>query len=276
MIDPAGIQRSEVACALTFTVTEPAEFALGIGVGLRPGRTVDDELSVTGNDQVIGVRVVLGPDGNRRHLFSAPPGQLQVSYQAMVTDRPGEPEKPTEWELLTALLPSRYCPADRMTGFAQYEFGRYPDPDEKVQAICDYVFEHLQYTPGASGPTTDAADTLLDGRGVCRDYAHLVAALCRAVDVPARVAGVYAPGLSPMDFHAVVETASGGPWRVWDATRLAPRSSLIRVSTGRDAADTAFATVLSGHADLDQMQIMAIVIDRDLPTDDHRSPVHLL
>ncbi|MBV1856625.1 transglutaminase family protein [Catellatospora sp. NEAU-YM18] len=270
------VRRSEVACALTFTVAERAEFALGVGVGLRPGRTVDDELSVVGNDQVVDVRVVLGPDGNRRHLFAAAPGELSISYWAVVADRPGESERPTEWELLTALLPSRYCPADRMTGFAQRKFGGYADPERRVQAICDYVFEHLQYTPTASGPTTDAADTLLDGRGVCRDYAHLVATLCRAVEVPARVVGVYAPGLSPMDFHAVVETATGGEWQVWDATRLAPRSSLVRVSTGRDAADTAFATILSGHADLDRMEITAIVLDGDLPADDHRSPVRLL
>jgi hypothetical protein len=79
-----------------------------------------------------------------------------------------------------------------------------------------------------------------------------------------------------MDFHAVVETAIDGRWQVWDATRLAPRPSLIRVSTGRDAADTAFATVLTGLADLDQMQIMAIILDEDLPHDDHMSPVHLL
>ncbi|MBB5867285.1 transglutaminase-like putative cysteine protease [Allocatelliglobosispora scoriae] len=276
MTSPATTRRSEVACALTFTVVEPAEFALALGVALRPGRTVDDELSVARDGQVLDVRVILGPDGNRRHLFSSAPGRLSISYRAAVADRRGEPERPTEWELLTALLPSRYCPADRMTGFAQRAFGGHADPEQRVRAICDYVFEHLQYTPEASGPTTDAADTLLDGRGVCRDYAHLVATLCRAVDIPARVAGVYAPGLSPMDFHAVVETAVDGVWQVRDATRLAPRSSLIRVSTGRDAADTAFATVLSGQADLDLMETMAIVLDEDLPADDHQSPVHLL
>lgn len=276
MTYPVGVRRTEVGCALTFTVVEPAEFALGVAVGLRPGRTVEDELSVVGSGQVVDVRVILGPDGNRRHLFWAAPGELSVSYRAVVADRAGEPERPTEWEVLTALLPSRYCPVDRMTGFAQRQFGGHADPAQRVQAICDYVFEHLQYTPAASGPTTDAADTLLDGRGVCRDYAHLVAALCRAVEVPARVVGVYAPGLSPMDFHAVVETATGGQWQVWDATRLAPRSSLIRVSTGRDAADTAFATVLSGRADLDRMEITAVVLDGRLPADDHRSPVRLL
>ena len=79
-----------------------------------------------------------------------------------------------------------------------------------------------------------------------------------------------------INFWSGARLAIGGEWRVWDATRLAPRSSLIRVSTGRDAADTAFATVLSGHADLDRMEIMAVVLDGDLPADDHRFPVHLL
>jgi transglutaminase-like putative cysteine protease len=130
------------------------------------------------------------------------------------------------------------------------------------------------YDGTASGPTTDAIDTLLAGRGVCRDYAHLTAVLCRAVGVPARVAAVYAPGLDPMDFHLVVETALADEWLVWDATRLAPRQSLIRVATGRDAADVAFGTVLSGTAELVDMAITAVA-DGDLPTDDHEALVRL-
>jgi len=127
---------------------------------------------------------------------------------------------------------------------------------------------------GASDATTDAIDTLLTGTGVCRDYAHLVAMLCRAVEVPARVAAVYAPGLSPMDFHLVVETEIDGLWRVWDATRLAPRTALVRIATGRDAADVAFATVISGRALFTGMEITAVV-DGDLPVDDHNEPVFL-
>jgi transglutaminase-like putative cysteine protease len=109
---------------------------------------------------------------------------------------------------------------------------------------------------------------------VCRDYAHLTAMLCRALDIPARVAAVYAPGLFPMDFHLVVETAVDGRWRVWDATRLAPRPSLIRIATGRDAADTALATTLSGFLTVSELQITAVAA-HDLVLDDHRSPVTL-
>jgi hypothetical protein len=85
---------------------------------------------------------------------------------------------------------------------------------------------------------------------------------------------VYAPGLSPMDFHLVVETAIDGHWRVWDATRLAPRQSLIRIATGRDAADTALATTLSGALTVTGMQITAVA-PGDLPTDDHAGLVTL-
>jgi transglutaminase-like putative cysteine protease len=136
------------------------------------------------------------------------------------------------------------------------------------------VWQRIGYESGASGPSSDAVETLLAGRGVCRDFAHLVVALCRAVEVPARVAAVYAPGLSPMDFHVVAETAIDGLWWSWDATRLAPRQSLVRIATGRDAADIAFATVLSGLADLSSVEIIAMT-DTDLPLDDHEQRVAL-
>jgi transglutaminase-like putative cysteine protease len=142
-----------------------------------------------------------------------------------------------------------------------------------VRAICDHVASYLAYEPGMSDSLTDAADTLLASRGAGRDFAHLVVACCRAVEVPARVAAVYAPGLSPMDFHLVVETALPG-WSVWDATRLAPRGTLVRIATGRDAADTEFATILSGRAELTDAKITAVAGDH-LPTDDHRTLVPL-
>ena len=109
--------------------------------------------------------------------------------------------------------------------------------------------------------------TLLRRQGVCRDYAHLVVALLRALDVPARVAAVYAPGLQPMDFHAVAEAAVDGCWRVADATLLAPRSSLVRIAAGRDAADTAFLSVYGGAATLLGTAVTA-VLDGELPADD--------
>lgn len=125
----------------------------------------------------------------------------------------------------------------------------------------------LHYMPGSSGPTDGAVDTMLHRQGVCRDYAHLVIALLRALDVPARLAAVYAPGLDPMDFHAVAEVAVDGTWRVADATLLAPRSSLVRICTGRDAANTAFLSTYGGQADLLEYEVTA-TIDGRLPDDD--------
>ncbi|WBB99074.1 MULTISPECIES: transglutaminase family protein [unclassified Solwaraspora] len=161
-----------------------------------------------------------------------------------------------------------------MTGFAAARFAGYPDSVDSLRAICDYVHSRTSYTAGASGPGTDAAETLLSGVGVCRDYAHLTVALCRAVDIPARVVAVYAPGLAPMDFHLVAEAAVGDRWYVWDATRLAPRPSMVRIATGRDAADVAFATALDGVSELTGMSVLAVA-PGDLPVDEHEALVAL-
>jgi transglutaminase-like putative cysteine protease len=199
---------------------------------------------------------------------------LIVRYSAAVTTADVAATVSPE-DRFEALLPSRYCPSDRLVGFATDRFGALAGgaPADPA-AIRDYVYRHLSYVPSASGPGTDAVDTLLSGQGVCRDYAHLVVALCRAVNIPARVASVYAPGLSPMDFHLVAETAVGDFWQVWDATGLAPRTGLIRIGTGRDAADVAFATVVDGAAEMTGMRITA-VLDGDLPLDDHTGPAVL-
>jgi transglutaminase-like putative cysteine protease len=101
---------------------------------------------------------------------------------------------------------------------------------------------------------------------MCRDYAHLVVALLRAVNVPARVVSVYAPGLSPMDFHAVAEAFVDGQWQVVDGTLLAPRQSLVRIATGRDAADIAFLDNHKGAITLNKLEVMAVV-DGELPKD---------
>ncbi|MET8152304.1 transglutaminase-like domain-containing protein, partial [Actinoplanes sp. NPDC005259] len=210
----------------------------------------------------------------RLHLIRAPRGPLTVTYTAEVAVSGPEPAGVTDVERIVALRPSRYCPSDRLGGFAAAAFGGAGDPAATVRAITTWVFEHLSYEAGSSGPTTDAAETLLGGRGVCRDYAHLVATLCRALNVPARVTAVYAPGLSPMDFHLVTEAALDGRWTVWDATRLAPRQSLIRIATGRDAADTALETTLSGRLTMPELLITAVA-GGDLPADDHLSLIEL-
>ena len=110
-----------------------------------------------------------------------------------------------------------------------------------------WVGRRLFYLSGWSRPTDGAVDTLLAGQGVCRDFAHLVTAVLRALDVPARTVAVYAPGLTPMDFHSVVEAFVEGQWLAVDAAGLAPRSSLVRIATGRDSTDTAFLSSYTGE-----------------------------
>jgi transglutaminase-like putative cysteine protease len=162
---------------------------------------------------------------------------------------------PAEWA--EAMRPSRYCPSDQLEGFASTEFDRTLPPAKLVPAVADWVHRRLIYTSGASRPVDTAIDTLLAGRGVCRDYAHLTITLLRALEIPARLVAVYAPGLAPMDFHAVVEADIDGTWSVVDATRLAPTSSLVRICSGRDAADTAFLSLFGGVAQFRDMTVTA-------------------
>ena len=192
--------------------------------------------------------------------------------EASLTEDAGPDE--LDIEKLTYLRQSRYCPSDRLSAFAAHELGDLGPGPELLTAVGEWVGERLSYEEGSSGPLDSAVDSLFAGRGVCRDFAHLAITMLRALGVPARLVAVYAPGLTPMDFHAVVEAHVDGGWWVLDPTRLAPRSSLLRVSTGRDAADTAFLTVLDGQAALFYTEIVAFT-DGDLPTDDHTGLVRL-
>jgi transglutaminase-like putative cysteine protease len=179
-----------------------------------------------------------------------------VAYTAAAeTGGPARRVTPEDWAV--ALRPSRYCPSDQLEGFATTEFDRSMPRAELVATVADWVHRRLVYTAGASRPVDTAVDTLLAGRGVCRDYAHLTVTLLRSLEVPARLVAVYAPGLAPMDFHAVVEADVDGTWCVVDSTRLAPTSSLVRICSGRDAADTAFLTTLGGVARFETMTVTA-------------------
>jgi len=162
-------------------------------------------------------------------------------------------------DAVTYLRPSRYAESDRLAALAAAEFAGLSVP-ELLAGVSSWVGDRLDYVPGSSGPTDGAVDTLL--------------ALLRAMDVPARVVAVYAPGLFPMDFHAVAEALVDGHWQVVDATLLAPRSCLVRIATGRDAADTAFLSNYGGAVYLRSTQVRAVV-SGDLPGDDVAALVRL-
>lgn len=272
----SGPTRRRVACQVDLEVKERASLAVQVTAARVAGARLDERLWVTVDGEAVDADELAEERGGRLHHVVVPPGRASIAYEASV-DLPAEPppEPDDPGERFRYLRPSRYCPSDRLAGWAAGELGtRGLEGPELVQAVVGWVERRLDYVLGSSGPLDDASDTLLAGQGVCRDYAHLAVATCRALDVPARLAAVYAPGLSPMDFHAVCEAHVAGAWHVFDATRLAPRSAMVRITTGRDAADTAFLSSYGGEVQLVATQITAVV-DGELPGDDPTALVRL-
>ncbi len=152
------------------------------------------------------------------------------------------------------LFPSRYCQSDRLGRFAWKEFGGIGHPYDQVVAIADWIFENIDYIAGTTDAETSAFDTLTQRAGVCRDFAHLGIALCRALSIPARYFTGYACHMQPPDFHACFEACIGNRWFIFDPTRLAALNGLVRIATGRDAADAAVATIFG------RMQMTGIAV----------------
>ncbi len=254
-----------VGAELGITAYGECQVELQIAVARTPGLEVTEELSIVHeNGDLLPVEVATD-HGGRFHLLDLPSGFTRVNYQARVRGTAEVPEvSPPDLSLYRR--PSRYIESDTFGGFAASEFGSVSGA-ELLGAVSSWVGTRLVYVPGSSGPADGATETLVGGAGVCRDYAHLVIALLRALRVPARLVAVYAPGCDPMDFHAVVEAFVCGGWYVVDATALAPRTSLVRIATGRDAADTAFMTTVTGGSSLDWSYVTAVA-DDGLPSDD--------
>jgi transglutaminase-like putative cysteine protease len=126
---------------------------------------------------------------------------------------------------------------------ANNKFGHIQNAFEKVIELTEWIHRNVEYLSGSTNSQTSAYDTVTEQAGVCRDFAHLGIALCRALTIPARYFTGYAYKLDPPDFHACFEAYLGGEWIVFDATRLAPLNGLVKIATGRDAADTAIASI---------------------------------
>lgn len=194
--------------------------------------------------------------GTRYIRLHAAPGSFTLRYDAtvdishysVVPDTLAEvPIAQLPSEVLPYLYPSRYCQSDRLGKLATWEFAHFPTGYPRVQAIQDWVLRRTAFLPGSSNSTTSAADTLIDQAGVCRDFAHLMIGLCRAMNIPARfVTGIdYGadPRLGPTDFHAYVEVFLSNRWFIFDPSGISPPMGLVRLGTGRDAADASFATM---------------------------------
>ncbi|MDA1076149.1 MAG: transglutaminase family protein [Proteobacteria bacterium] len=213
--------------------------------------------------------------GNRCMRLHVPSGELKLDYSAIVDlDHrrvdPATLEEVSVQHLPTGLIeylyPSRYCQSDRLFNFASSEFGPLPQGYHRVQAIRNWVNRHVAFSPNTTNSNTSAIDTLIERVGVCRDFAHLMIALCRAVNVPARfVTGTdfgADPGFGPPNFHAYVEVYLGNGWYIFDPSGLAIPMGLVRIGTGRDAADVAFATTFGQIVSFSPMIRCSAVVDQ--------------
>jgi transglutaminase-like putative cysteine protease len=247
---------------------------LVLSIAAAAGPAVDESLSVVVDGAEMVVDEVVTHAGTRLHVAQGiPAGPLSVSYRATVTGRAPEAEA-TLAEQIEYAVPSRYADSDRLAGEAHTRFPDLVGGKELLDAVVLWVNQRLAYVSGSSRVIDGASETYLANEGVCRDFAHLTIALLRAKGMPARLVSVYAPGLYPMDFHAVVEACIDGQWYVADATTMAPRASMLRIATGRDAADTAFMTVPRGNVQLSSVTVGAVV-DPALPVEDTTQLVRL-
>lgn len=268
-----------VTAAIDLEIASSVDLVLSVAAATSVP-LVREELTFVQDGRPLAVRELVDSAGSRLHRLQGEAGMLEIRYAAVVDDAPVPPAAVDELEVVTYLRPSRYCPSDELFDQARRRFrglaGR-----ALVDAVTDFVATSTTYTPGLSQGTDSAVTTLTTGQGVCRDYAHLVIALLRAMDVPARYASCYAPGLDPMDFHAVAEAHLDGAWRVLDATRLADRSSLVRIATGRDAADCAFLSYHGAHLTLPRLEVDAWLegpdgrVAPDAAAADHRALLRL-
>jgi len=262
-------------------VTAELDLDLGASVDLifqitaaQGAPLASENLTFAQGDRLYAPTELVDPSGSRLHRLTADQGPLSVRYEALVSGAAQSP-RTSDLETIGYLRPSRYCQSDEVFAQARRQF-RGLSGRELLAAVSDFVASTVTYTPGLSMGTDSAVTTLSTGQGVCRDYAHVVIALLRAMDMPARYAACFAPGLDPMDFHAVAEAYLDGHWYVVDATRLADRRSLVRIATGRDAADCAFLSFHGGYVGLERMRVDAVLEDAPAAEpDDHETLVRI-
>ena len=248
---------------MEYQARSPGALILNIHALRTPHQTViSEEVSIdpyTKTEELISFT-----EGNRLVRFAVKaPGQIKVGYKALVdnsfelTDfRDADVMEAAELDqsILPYLYPSRYCQSDKLYRLAHNLFGRISSPFEQVMALTAWINKNVEYLGGLTNAQTSAFDTVTEQAGVCRDFAHLGIALCRALTIPARYFTGYAYSLKPADFHACFEAYIGHKWVLFDATRKAPLNGLVKIASGRDAADTALANIF-GDILLYSMQV---------------------
>lgn len=253
----------DATCQLDYQTTEvvPAIFMLRPRSGwaqwiMREEFYIQPQVPVVEFTDVYGnlcQRVVIMPGGFH----------VSVKYRVQVSDTVDEdPYAQLTYvqnmppDVLHYLLPSRYCQSDQLSALAESIVGHLPTTFERVAEIRTWIHRHIAYVSGSSDSSTSALDTADSLQGVCRDFAHLGIALCRAINVPARMVVGFLHQLHPMDLHAWFEAFIGGRWFTFDATEPTTRGNRIVVAYGRDAADVALATMFGSFT----MQNMYVTV----------------
>ena len=265
-----------VESELEYSIASPSSFVFNIAPAFTQHQMISNENLTVSPDTNIEW-CMLNQLGVRGIRINAGPGDFKIRYSATVelspeVDQPGylnevrHPVIPTD--VLPYLNPSRYCESDRLGRFAAKEFGHLDGGYYRVQAICDWVFNHIDYISGSTDASSSSCDVLIQRAGVCRDFAHVSISLCRALGIPARYVGGYAAGLEPPDFHGFFEVYLNEDWYMFDATKMAPVSGFVRVGIGRDAADTSFASIV-GQATFVSMRVSAVAVDSSQPSPDN-------
>lgn len=260
--------------ALAYQVLDSsADFIFNIQPALtQRQKVVQESLSIS---QPLNYQQLVNEmDGSRYIRLQANAGALDVRYEGVVEINHfrENPEMLQEMpiaelpiEILTYVYPSRYCQSDRLGALANFEFGAMTPGFARVEAIRQWVNKRTKFRIGSSDSRTSSVDTLLGHVGVCRDFAHLMIALCRSLNMPARfVSGIdYGadPSLGPTDFHAYVEVMLSGRWYLFDPSGVSPVMGLLRFGTGRDAADVSFATIFG--AVVSQIPVISIEAEID-------------
>jgi transglutaminase-like putative cysteine protease len=260
-----------VGCSLAYDCPQPVPLVLNLQPRRDPAQLLEAESLVLGAG--LPAEEFEDAQGNIIYRLVLPAGRTEIRHDALVGIRPtrdndgfGDAERVSPAhlpaELLRLTLPSRYCDSDKLIAFAWEKFGALPGGRAQVEAVCDWIHEHIDYRFGTGSPELSAWDVFRRGYGVCRDFAHLMIALCRALNYPARYVVGHLPDIgysdpgSPMDFHAYCEVYLGGRWYVYDARYRIPRIGRIKISSGADAVDCAFATAY-GPARLADFKVWA-------------------
>jgi transglutaminase-like putative cysteine protease len=243
-----------VGCTFGVETFQPAVAIMQVAPFLEAGMSIVSERWDTGAEH----HAYVDHYGNRCERFVLEAGASTVVYEADVllaepadVIAPATPETPVEAlpdDVMSFVMPSRFCLPDELGHEAWQRFGALPPGWARVQTVVDYVHDHLEWVEGASNAWTTAADAYRAGQGVCRDFAHLAITFCRALNIPARYVFGYIPNIGvpvppeAMDFAAWFEAYLDGEWHTFDARNNVPRTGRVVVGRGRDAVDVALIT----------------------------------